>query len=119
KWNLQDLMQPSSEISTVPTGSARKESRLEFPYIKATHARINFTVGAEKTHFAVTDAQFALWQESDDVWGMRLKAQPIRTDATLTDTGVINISGKWQRAASPEGTPVELGSGWKQAQAGQ
>jgi len=119
KWNLQDLLQRTGQISTAPTGSARRESRPEFPYIEATHARINFKVGAEKTHFALTDAQFALWQESDDVWGIRLKAQPIRTDANLTDTGVINLSGRWQRAGSPAKSPIEFGFEWKQAQAGQ
>jgi AsmA protein len=118
-WNLQDLLQRTAQISTAPTASARRESRPEFPYIEATHARINFKIGAEKTHFALTDADFALWQESNDGWAMRLKAQPIRTDANLTDTGVINVSGKWQRAASPAQTPFEFQFQWKQAQAGQ
>jgi hypothetical protein len=119
KWNLRDLLQRTAQISTAPTASAVRESRPEFPYIEAIHARINFKIGAEKTHFALTDAQFALWQESDDVWGIRLKAQPIRTDANLTDTGVINVSGKWQRATSPADTPVEFRFQWKQAQSGQ
>ena len=119
KWNLRDLLQRTAQISTAPTASAVRESRPEFPYIEATHARINFKIGVEKTHFALTDADFALWQESDDVWAMRLTAQPIRTDANLTDTGVINVSGKWQRAASPAETPVEFGFQWKQAQSGQ
>ena len=70
-----------------------------FPYIEATRARINFKIGPEKTHFAFTDARFALWQESENSWGMRLKANPIRTDANLTDTGVINVTGMWQRVA--------------------
>jgi AsmA family/AsmA-like C-terminal region len=119
KWNLQDLLQRTGQISMAPTASARRESRPEFPYIEATRARINFKVGAEKTHFALTEAQFALWQESEDVWGMRLKAQPIRTDANLTDTGVINVSGRWRRAGSPGKSPIEFGFEWKQAQAGQ
>ncbi len=65
KWNLRDLLQRTAQISTAPTASAVRESRPEFPYIEAIHARINFKIGAEKTHFALTDAQFALWQESD------------------------------------------------------
>jgi AsmA family/AsmA-like C-terminal region len=119
KWNLQDLVQRTAQIPTAPTASAHPESRPEFPYIEASHARINFKVGAEKTHFALTDAQFSLWQESENVWGMRLRAQPIRTDANLTDTGLINVSGSWQRAATTEKTLFEAAFQWKQAQAGQ
>jgi len=93
RWNLEDLLQRTAQISTAPTSSSYRESRPEFPYIEASRARINFKIGAEKTHFALIDAEFVLWQESEGVWGMRLKARPIRTDENLTDTGVINVSG--------------------------
>lgn len=119
KWNVEDLVERTAKISAAPTASTKRESRPRFPYIEAKQARINFKIGAEKTHFAFTDAQFALWQESENTWGMRLKAQPIRTDANLTDTGVINLSGLWQRAATPEQTPVSFAFEWKQAQIGQ
>ena len=118
RWSLEDLLQRTSQISTAPTSSGYRESRPEFPYIEASHARVNVKIGAEKTHFALTDAEFALWQESEAVWGLRLKARPIRTDANLTDTGVINISGSWRRGA-PSETPIEATFQWKQAQAGQ
>lgn len=118
KWDLQDLLQRTTQISTAPTSSHR-ESRPEFPYIEASHARINFKIGLEKTHFAFTDAQFAFWQQSEDVWGMRLKAQPIRTDANLTDTGLVNISGFWRRTTIPAEPLIDVAFQWKQAQAGQ
>lgn len=118
RWNLEDLLQRTAQISTAPTSSSYRESRPEFPYIEASHARVNFKVGAEKTHFALTDAEFALWQESEGVWGMRLKARPIRTDANLTDTGVLNVNGSWSRGVAAE-TPIEVTFQWKQAQAGQ
>jgi hypothetical protein len=119
KWNLEDLLERTSKISTAPTTAEKLESRPAFPYIEATQARINFKIGTEKTHFALTDARFALWQESENSWGMRLKALPIRTDANLTDTGVINVDGMWQRSPALHQTPVQISFEWKQAQIGQ
>jgi hypothetical protein len=119
KWNLEDLLERAAKISTAPTAAEKLESRPAFPYIEATQARINFKIGTEKTHFAFTDARFALWQESDNSWGMRLKALPIRTDANLTDTGVINVSGMWQRSPALHQTPVQISFEWKKAQLGQ
>jgi uncharacterized protein involved in outer membrane biogenesis len=118
RWNLEELLQRTAQISTAPTSSSFRESRPEFPYIEGSHARVNFKTGAEKTHFALTDAEFALWQQSEGSWGMRLKAQPIRTDLNLTDTGVINLTGSWRRGA-PTGAPIEAAFQWKKAQAGQ
>ncbi len=119
KWNLEDLLQRTARTSTAPTAAEKLESRPAFPYIEATQARINFKIGTEKTHFALTDARFALWQESENAWGMRLKAQPIRTDANLTDTGVINLGGMWQRSPVLRETPIQFSFEWKQAQIGQ
>lgn len=119
KWNLEDLLERTATISTAPTSAEKLQLRPAFPYIEATRTRINFKTGSEKTHFAFTDARFALWQESENSWGMRLKANPIRTDANLTDTGVINVSGMWQRSPVFHETPVQLSFEWKQAQIGQ
>ena len=119
RWNLEDLLRRAASTTTAPTASGNSPSRPQFPYIEATQARINFKIGAEKTHFALTNADFALWQDSENTWSMRLKAQPIRTDASLTDTGRLNISGKWQRSAVLHETPVQFSFEWKQAQIGQ
>ena len=119
KWNLEDLLERTARISTAPTAAQKPESSPAFPYIEATRARINFKIGTEKTHFAFTDARFGLWQESENAWGMRLKAQPIRTDANLTDTGVINVSGMWQRSPVLHETPIQFSFEWKRAQIGQ
>ncbi len=119
RWNLEDLWQRAASSPTSPTASGNSPSRPQFPYIEATQARINFKIGPEKTHFALTNADFALWQDSENTWSMRLKAQPIRTDASLTDTGRLNISGKWQRSTVLHETPVQFLFEWKQAQIGQ
>ncbi|HZP16453.1 MAG TPA: AsmA family protein [Terriglobales bacterium] len=119
RWNLEDLIDRTSRIATAPTSSGRAEPRPKFPYIEAARARVNFKSGAEKKRFALTNAELALWQESEDAWGVRLKAYPIRTDANLTDTGVLRINGLWQRAPVLDQTPVQLSFRWEQAQIGQ
>ena len=119
KWNVEELIERSSKSSTAPTASGRREPRREFPYIEGDHARINFKNGVEKTHFALTNAEFSLWQDSEDKWGVRLRASPIRTDANLTDTGIINVSGTWLRSPEVEDTPVQISWEWKQGQIGQ
>jgi hypothetical protein len=119
KWNFEELVERAAKSSTAPTTAGKREPRRIFPYIEAGHARINFKNGLEKTHFAFTKADFSLWQGSENQWGMRLQASPIRTDANLTDTGVININAVWQRAAMLYDTPVQVSLDWKQAQIGQ
>jgi hypothetical protein len=119
RWNIEDLIERTSHTAMAPTGNGRQNSGPSFPYIEATHTRINFKEGTEKTHFALTNAEFSLWQESRNTWGVRLKAAPIRTDANLTDTGVISINGQWHRAANVHETPIVLAFDWKQAQIGQ
>jgi len=119
RWNIEELLERALKSSTAPTGSNRKEARREFPYIEADRVRVNFKNGLEKTHFALTGAQFSLWQESEDQWGLRLRASPIRTDANLTDTGLISVSGIWRRSAVLANTPVHFSFEWKQAQLGQ
>jgi hypothetical protein len=117
EWNFVDLLQRTSRSAVAPTASHR--SSPQFPYIEGSGARINFKSGVEKTRFAFTDAKFALWQDSDNTWGARLRARPIRTDANLTDTGTVNVTGSWQRSAVLRETPVDVSFEWKQAQIGQ
>ncbi|HEX3106581.1 MAG TPA: AsmA family protein [Terriglobales bacterium] len=119
KWNFEELVERASKSSTAPTAAGKREPRRIFPYIEAGRARINFKDGLEKTHFAFTNAEFSLWQESENQWGMRLRGSPIRTDANLTDTGIISMSGVWQRAAVLYDTPFQFSLEWKQAQIGQ
>lgn len=118
-WNLEGLLQRASHMPTAPTGKPKSEPRPAFPYIEATSGRINFKSGAEKQSYALTNADFSLWQESENVWGMRLKAQPFRTDMNLNDTGMLQVSGTWQRADSLPETPLQFHAEWNRAQLGQ
>ena len=79
-WNLENLVERAAKIPVAPTSKAKTEKRPGFPYIEADRGRINFKVGPEKKPYALIDADFALWQDSENAWGMRLQAQPVRTD---------------------------------------
>ncbi|HXZ41320.1 MAG TPA: AsmA family protein [Terriglobales bacterium] len=118
-WNIENLVERAEKIPVAPTAKSKSERRPGFPYIDSTSGRINFKLGPEKKPYALTDADFSLWQESENTWGMRLKAQPVRTDFNLTDTGVLQVSGTWRRAASLRETPMQFALEWKRAQLGQ
>ena len=118
-WNIENLVERAEKIPVAPTAKRTSEKRPGFPYIDGTSGRINFKLGPEKKPYALTDADFSLWQESENTWGMRLKAQPIRTDFNLTDTGVVQVSGTWRRAVTLRETPMQFAFDWKGAQLGQ
>lgn len=119
RWNLEALLEHSSQIPLAPTSKSKTESRSGFPYIEATSGRINFKSGAEKRPYALTNADFSLWQDSENAWGIRLKAQPVRTDLNLTDMGMVRVNGTWQRAQTFRDTPLQFSLEWNRAQLGQ
>ena len=119
RWNLEALLERTARIPLAPTGKAKSEPRPGFPYIEGTSARINFKNGPEKKPYALTNADFSLWQDSENAWGVRLKAQPVRTDLNLNDTGLLQVSGTWQRAATLQDTPLQFSVEWSRAQLGQ
>ena len=118
-WNIESLLDRTSKIVVAPTGKSKLEKRPGFPYIESTGGRVNLKIGAEKTPYALTDADFAFWQDSEDSWGMRLKAKPVRTDFNLSDTGLLVVDGTWRRAVNLRDTPVHFAVEWEKAQLGQ
>jgi hypothetical protein len=119
RWNVEALLERASSTPLAPTTKAKSEPRPGFPYIEATSARINLKNGPEKKPYALTNADFSLWQDSENAWGVRLTAQPFRTDLNLNDTGLIKISGRWHRASTLRGTPLEFSLEWNRSQLGQ
>ena len=119
RWNLSTLLERSSQIPAAPTSKRPLESRPAFPYLEATHARINIKIGQEKTPYSLSDADVALWQESDNTWGARLRAQPVRTEFNLTDTGLVRINATWQRSEHLNETPLQATVSWQKGQLGQ
>jgi uncharacterized protein involved in outer membrane biogenesis len=119
RWNLASLIERNAQIPAAPTLKPASEARPAFPYLEATSARINFKIGQEKKSYALTDADVALWQDSENSWGARMKAQPVRTDFNLTDTGRLRIDANWQRSRNLRLTPVRITLTWENGQLGQ
>jgi len=118
-WNLQSLLERAARTPLAPTGRIKSEPRPIFPYIEGSSGRINFKNGPEKKPYALTNADFSLWQESENEWGLRLKALPFRSDMNLSDTGQLQVDGTWQRAGTFRDTPVQFNVEWARAQLGQ
>jgi hypothetical protein len=118
-WNIEALLDRAAHTPAAPTSHVRPEHRPVFPYIEADSGRINFKIGPEKKSYALTDADFALWLESENQWGMRLAARPVRTDFNLSDIGILRVEGTWQRSGSLRETPVKFELNWNRAQLGQ
>ncbi len=119
RWNLASLVERNAQIPAAPTGKPASERRPAFPYLEATGARINFKLGQTKKSYALMDADVALWQDSENSWAARIKAEPVRTDFNLTDTGLVQINATWQRASSLQSTPLRIAAQWKNGQLGQ
>jgi hypothetical protein len=119
RWNWEALLERTARTPLAPTAKSKRESRPGFPYIEASSGRINFKAGAEKKPYALLNADFSLWQESENEWGARLKAEPLRTDMNLTDTGLLRMNGTWRRAGSLRETPLQFSLEWQHAQLGQ
>jgi len=119
RWNLEALVEHAARIPSAPTAKGRSEARPGFPYIEGSSGRINFKVGQEKKPYALTNADFSLWQDSENSWGVRLKAQPFRGDMNLNDTGQLQLSGSWQRANVLREAPLQFTMEWTRAQLGQ
>ncbi len=119
RWNLEDLVERASQAQSAPTASTIPESKPRFPYVEATAGRINFKFGDVKKVFAFTDADFALWLETADQWGLRLEARPTRADVPVSETGILLVDGGFQRATRLRDTPFRLKLSYTKGQLGQ
>ncbi len=118
-WNWRSLLERAANTPLAPTAKSKSEPRPGFPYIEASSGRINFKTGQEKRPFSLLNADFALWQESENTWGARLKAEPLRTDMNVSDTGLLRVDGTWQRASTLRETPLQFSMEWSGSQLGQ
>ncbi len=107
-WNLEELVERTAQVASAPTTKTRPEARPRFPYVKASTGRINFKLGQVKKAFAFTDADFALWLESESQWGIRLEGRPMRIDVGISDTGTLKLDGRFQRGSSLRTTPINF-----------
>jgi len=119
RWNLQTILERAAHAPAAPTAKSTAEQRFRFPYIEVTNGRVNLKLGAEKMPYALTDADLALWLESTEEWGMRLRGQPVRTDMRLSDMGSLRASATWRRSDDLHKTPLRLTATYEGAQLGQ
>ena len=118
-WNVEPILERAVQTPTAPTASSQPGTRPRFPYIEVTDGRVNLKLGLEKTPLALTSADLALWLQSDDEWGFRLKGQPVRTDMRLSDAGLLSMNGSWRRAQNLRKTPLAVTARFDGAQLGQ
>jgi AsmA family len=119
QWNLASVVERAEKITVAPTARVKTDKRKVFPYIEGSQGRINFKLGQEKKPYALMEADFSLWQESENEWRIRLKTRPVSSNFNLTDTGVLQIRGSWYRAHSLRQTPVQFTVDWNGGQLGQ
>lgn len=111
-WNLERLINRAAQVPSAPTSKKEPEARTRFPYIELKESRINFKSGPEKKPFTLSEAEFALWLAAENRWNVRLKAVPLRTDESISDTGVIRLSGSFDRANQFAQTPFHFQVSW-------
>jgi len=112
-WNLERLINRAAQVPSAPTSRKKPETRARFPYIELKESRINFKFGAEKKPFTLSDSEFSLWLAAENRWNVRLKAIPLRTDESITDTGVVRLSGSFDRASQFAQTPFHFQVSWE------
>jgi hypothetical protein len=120
RWNLESLLQRTSQAITAPT-AAGLQFAPRFPYIETENGRINIKLGAEKLAHGLIETDIALWQSSADAWNLRLEGAPVRTDGYMTDTGTLRLEGSFTRSHGEplEKTPFDYRLEWEHGQLGQ
>ncbi len=117
QWDFDSVLR---RTATPRMSGMNPSSRTErFPYVEASGARINFKFGNEKQPFSLMDADLALWKESSGPWHLRLKAQPVRTDLDLTDTGELRAEAVLRYAPSSDQRPITAHAEWSKAPLGE
>ncbi len=119
RWNLEDVLMQASHVQTAPTAQRKAGPAPRFPYIEATGARVNVKLGNEKMPFSLSEAQFALWLPSPQLWRVRLRGRPTRTDSNVSQTGEINLEGSLQRAQKMANVPLDMHGTWNDAPLGE
>ncbi len=124
KWNFQSiLLLQAARIEAAPTAQLRSSAAPRFPYIEATGARLNLKLGdaaiQEKLPFTLTEAEFALWLHTPQQWRLRLNGMPLRTDTSVSSTGILHLEGTLGRAAALNDVPLDMRAEWRNVPLGK
>lgn len=118
-WNFEPLLHSSAPSPASRSGRTAVSTRMPFPYVEASEARINFKMGAEKLPFSLEGTDLAVWKESGSEWHLRLRARPVRTDLTVAGAGQIRGEAVLQAAGPLDDAPVSGSLEWRQVQLGE
>ena len=119
RWNLAEVLLHAAQVKTAPTVQRRAGPAPRFPYIEATGGRVNLKLVDEKLPYSLKEADFALWQPLPHQWRVRLRGQPDRTDANLTEVGLLHLGGDLFQATTGQPVHVNLQADWHDAPLGQ
>ena len=121
RWNVGTILLQASHVANAPTGQKRAGPAPRFPYIEITDSRINVKQGVEKLPYSLLNTDLSMWLADPDLWQIRVKGQPVRTDIELglADTGTLRIEGKLHRATALGQMPLALHGDWSNAPLGQ
>ena len=75
-WNLEELVERTSQATSAPTAKTRPEVASPLSLCRGLQRPHQLQAGQVKKAFAFTDADFALWLESESQWGIRLEGAP-------------------------------------------
>ena len=120
RWNWEELLERSARTPLAPTAKSKSEARPGFPYIEASLRPNQFqSRPGEKalSLFSMLILRFGRNRKTRGECGFR--AEPLRTDMSLSDAGLLRLSGTWQRAGSLRETPLQFSIEWDRAQLGQ
>ena len=118
-WNLEELVERTSQVASAPTAKTRPEARPRFPYVEASSGRINFKLGPGEEGVRVYRCRLCAcgWsRKTNGASGWR--RVPCAPTSAFSDTGTLKLDGRFQRASSLRDTParsqvhLQRGSTW-------
>src|SRR5207249_1578064 len=106
EWNVESFLQKNGLAAPGPAGGGSTVS-LENLDLRVHDARLDFSMGANKKPFALTEMDASLnFDRHTGLLAFRLEGSPIRTDLFLPSPGVVRLDGQWTPGADLEG-PLE------------
>ena len=103
EWNVESFLRKNGLASPGKKkgGTARALEDLD---VSADDARIDFTVGADKKPFSLTEVNARLnFDRQVGMLSFRLEGNPIRTDLSLPSPGLVYLEGQWTPGTDLEG----------------
>ena len=119
-WNLEELVERTSQVPSAPTTKARPESRPRFPYVEATGGRINFKLGTGKEGLRVFRRRLCPLAAIGKRMGRQAGSPPRAFGRSRSAIPARSrMEGSFQRASNLRSTPLSLKINFAKGQLGQ